>query len=104
VIGADIPRPTRADIALAFAALGPADLVFGPAPDGGYWLVGAARPRHLPAGFLQHVRWSGPHALADSRASVPDARIAIAAMRADVDTATDLADCPPPWASWAVLP
>lgn len=38
------------------------DAVFGPASDGGYYLVGTAR--HLP-GFFDGIRWSGPHTLAD---------------------------------------
>ena len=36
IIGADIPGVRSADIAAAFAALGRADAVFGPAEDGGY--------------------------------------------------------------------
>ena len=36
--------------------------VFGPATDGGYYLVGTAR--HLP-GFFDGVRWSSPHTLSD---------------------------------------
>jgi rSAM/selenodomain-associated transferase 1 len=38
------------------------DAVFGPASDGGYYLVGTAR--YLP-GFFDGIRWSGPHTLAD---------------------------------------
>ena len=41
LIGADIPGISRTHIARAFAALGQHDAVFGPALDGGYWLVGA---------------------------------------------------------------
>ncbi len=76
VIGADIPDIAPAHIARAFAALGAADLVFGPAPDGGYWLVG--RRRGLAVGDLfDGVRWSGPHALADTRANIPSHRKAV---------------------------
>src|SRR5262249_22316747 len=57
--------------AAAFRALGNHDAVLGPARDGGYWLIGLRRSRPLPAGFLDGVRWSTPHALADTRASLP---------------------------------
>ena len=57
LVGTDIPDLTRAHIATAFAALGAHDVVFGPASDGGYWLVGLRRRPRLPAAF-QNVRWS----------------------------------------------
>lgn len=90
IIGGDIPGITPAHIARAFASLGRNDAVFGPAPDGGYWLVGMKRTRAVPAGFLQRVRWSTEHALADSRATLPDARIGLVDTLRDVDTADDL--------------
>src|SRR5699024_5098145 len=40
VIGGDIPGVRCRYIAHAFKALGAHDAVFGPAPDGGYWLIG----------------------------------------------------------------
>lgn len=90
VIGADVPGITRAHIAAAFAALGAHDAVFGPAVDGGYWLIGLKHPRRQPPGFLEHVRWSTEHALADSIATLPDHAIARVATLADVDRADDL--------------
>jgi len=39
IIGGDIPGITPALIESAFKALGNHDAVFGPAPDGGYWLI-----------------------------------------------------------------
>ena len=90
VIGADIPGITRQRIAEAFAALGRADAVFGPAPDGGYWLIGLKHPRKQPAGFLKDVRWSTGHALEDSLRTLPDHRIAKVAQLRDVDTVDDL--------------
>ncbi|MFC3612217.1 TIGR04282 family arsenosugar biosynthesis glycosyltransferase [Lutimaribacter marinistellae] len=90
VIGADIPGITRAHIARAFAALGTHDLVFGPAHDGGYWLVGG-HPQRLPRGLFANVRWSTHHALADTIASAPAARVALTDTLADIDTAADLA-------------
>ncbi|MBR9841802.1 MAG: glycosyltransferase [Rhodobacteraceae bacterium] len=88
IIGADIPGIRRPHIAEAFAALGANDAVFGPAMDGGYWLIGL---KHTPpAGFLQNTRWSTEHALADSMATLPHHRIARITPLHDVDTAADL--------------
>lgn len=89
VIGADIPDIEPHHIADAFRALGDHDAVFGPAPDGGYWLVGL---KHTPKpGLFENVRWSTEHALADSRATLPKSTsIATIATLADVDTAADL--------------
>ena len=89
VIGADIPSIRCRHINRAFAALGGHDAVFGPAEDGGYWLVGLKRGAP-PPGLFRDVRWSSPHALADSIASIPHLRVALADRLADVDTAADL--------------
>lgn len=69
IVGSDIPDISRAHIADAFAALGRNDAVFGPAPDGGYWLVGQARRRQLLTLF-RNVRWSSEHALDDTLANL----------------------------------
>lgn len=91
VIGADIPGVSKAHVARAFHTLGHHDAVFGPAPDGGFWLVGMKRTAQPPTGMFRDVRWSGPHALADSMASLGGMRVALCDMLADVDTAADLA-------------
>jgi hypothetical protein len=90
VIGADIPGITAARVAEAFKALGAQDAVFGPAPDGGYWLIGLKRLRAVPPGIFAGVRWSSAHALADTRATLPGHRTALVATLSDVDTANDL--------------
>lgn len=90
VIGADIPGITRTHIAQAFAVLGAKDAVFGPATDGGYWLIGLRHPVRQPKGFLKCVRWSTEYALGDTIATLPDYRIARTATLRDVDTADDL--------------
>ncbi len=88
LIGSDIDGLTRAHIADAFAALGRHDAVFGPAPDGGFWLIGKRAGCPLPA--LAPVRWSTEHALADTRACLRGWRIAQSAQLNDIDTAADL--------------
>lgn len=90
LIGADIPAISRKEIAQGFAALGNHDAVFGPAPDGGFWLIGLKHPRRQPPHFFKNVRWSSEYALADSIATLPDHRIARIATLRDVDTADDL--------------
>lgn len=90
VIGADIPGIRPAHIAEAFRALGNHDAVFGPAPDGGYWLVGLKRARPVPPTLFANVRWSTQHALADTIATLPAHRIARIATLNDVDTIDDL--------------
>jgi hypothetical protein len=90
VVGTDVPCISAKAIARAFRRLASHDAVLGPAEDGGYWLVGLRRsPRILrPFGG---VRWSGPHALADTEANLVGRRIAYADRLADVDTGADLA-------------
>ncbi len=69
IIGSDTPGIAPTDIAAAFHALGAADAVFGPAVDGGYWLIGLKRtPRRLDP--FDSVRWSTAHALADTLANL----------------------------------
>src|SRR5581483_9181741 len=64
IVGADIPDVAATHVWRAFRALARADVVLGPAADGGYWLVGArGRARH--ADLFADVRWSSAHALAD---------------------------------------
>ncbi len=91
IIGADIPGITPALIGRAFAALGRHDAVFGPAPDGGYWLIGLMRgARPVPSGIFEGVRWSSATALADTKASLGTAKIALIDTLRDVDRAADL--------------
>ncbi len=69
LVGSDIPELRAEHVARAFALLGSHDAVFGPALDGGYWLVGLRWPHRHP-GLFRGVRWSGPHALADTAANL----------------------------------
>jgi rSAM/selenodomain-associated transferase 1 len=91
VIGADIPGATPAEVWRAFRALARADVVLGPATDGGYWAIGLSGPRALRRDALAGVRWSTQHALADTRAALRGRRLVLAGTLSDVDTAADLA-------------
>lgn len=89
IVGSDVPAITAAHIARAFAALERADAVFGPAADGGYWLVGLRRAR---AGLFRGVRWSSETALADTLASLGSGpRVELLETLADIDLPADYA-------------
>ncbi|MEP4053320.1 MAG: DUF2064 domain-containing protein [Litorimonas sp.] len=62
-IGTDCPEVDAGDIAAAFRALRSHDHVFGPADDGGFWLMGTRGP--LKPGFFKGVRWSHAETLSD---------------------------------------
>jgi glycosyltransferase A (GT-A) superfamily protein (DUF2064 family) len=88
IVGTDIPFVTRAIIADAFRNLRRADAVFGRAEDGGYWLVGLRRRLRRLAPF-ENVRWSSPHALADTLRNLRSENVAFAATLFDIDTEAD---------------
>ena len=91
VIGGDIPDIEPTHIAEAFRALGPHPAVIGPAPDGGYWLIGLKRGgQATPSGMFGNVRWSTAHARADTEHSLGALGIAHVATLADVDEPGDL--------------
>ena len=89
IIGSDIPCITAADLRGALRRLRGAQSVFGPATDGGYWLIGLAGRR--PAAPFRDVRWSTPHALADTRRNFPGHRVALLRPLTDLDDADRLA-------------
>lgn len=85
IVGSDIPAIGTTEIACAFRLLGSADAVLGPAPDGGYWLIGLRRSPRLLAPFAR-VCWSSPNALADTLGNLDGRRVALAATLSDVDS------------------
>ena len=89
IVGSDIPGLLPAHIAHAFQLLGSHDAVFGPANDGGYYLVGLKRVPKMPDPFT-NVRWSGPEALADTVANLAGQPVAFIEGLADIDTVEDL--------------
>jgi rSAM/selenodomain-associated transferase 1 len=88
LVGADIPDIAPRHIAAAFRALARHDAVFGPAGDGGFWLVG------LRGGDpFRGVRWSSRHALADTLANLGRRRThALLETLVDIDDAAAHAD------------
>jgi len=90
LIGGDIPGITPAIIRDAFEKLNDHDCVFGPAEDGGFWLVGMRRVGPLPVDLFKGVRWSCADTLKDTLGTLGNASVAFTATLRDVDTATDL--------------
>lgn len=85
LIGSDIPDVTPAHIAAALRGVRQGKLVFGPAMDGGFWLVGARNIGRYH-GLFRNVRWSTPYALKDALGNIaPGREVALTARLADVD-------------------
>jgi rSAM/selenodomain-associated transferase 1 len=84
IVGTDIPEVRARHIADAFALLGSHDAVFGPARDGGYWLVGLRRSPRTQR-IYSHVRWSGPETLADTLTNLEGSAVAMIDRLDDVD-------------------
>lgn len=90
IIGADAPGLGARHLRNAARVLQRADAVFGPAADGGYWLIGLSRRRRAP-GLFRHVRWSTADALADTLESLPaDFDVRFLETLRDIDEAGDL--------------
>ena len=90
VIGTDAPDLPLAYIEEAFRLLETGtDVVFGPAEDGGYYLV-ALRGGH--GDIFENIPWSGPRVLEKSlqRAAESDLSIALLPLWYDVDSFQDL--------------
>jgi rSAM/selenodomain-associated transferase 1 len=96
IVGSDIPAISAGEIASAFRLLGKADAVFGPAADGGFWLVGLKRTPLVLSPFGS-VRWSSAKALADTLANLKGTKVALAATLDDVDGAGDYRRHRPRW-------
>ncbi|MDG1708071.1 MAG: TIGR04282 family arsenosugar biosynthesis glycosyltransferase [Emcibacteraceae bacterium] len=90
LIGGDIPSIEKHHITNAFDALRDSDITFGPATDGGYWMVGMRRAVRRIAPF-HDVRWSSEFALSDTVENIdPVNRISFTDTLSDVDEGRDL--------------
>jgi len=91
IVSSDIPGIPPRSLTRAFAALADgADVVLGPALDGGYWLI-AMRELHSEA--LRDIPWSTPAVLAVTLRRCADARLRVDLLDPwrDMDTMVDLA-------------
>jgi uncharacterized protein len=92
VIGSDCPDVTAADMESAREALDAADVVLGPAADGGYWLLGVRRPCPF---LFREIPWSTAGVLEETRRRAEAAGLDVTLLRtlSDVDTVDD-------WIRW----
>ena len=92
VIGTDCPTLTADDVERAFAALDRADVVLGPAEDGGYWLIALDAAHEAP---FREIPWSSADTLRETLRRLQEAglRAALLDRKADVDTVVE-------WRAW----
>ncbi|MDX2157048.1 MAG: glycosyltransferase [Hyphomicrobiaceae bacterium] len=89
VVGTDVPAIRASDVRRAFRALGRADAVFGPAEDGGFWLVGFRRRPRVVWPY-DKVGWSRSDTLAAVVANLGSFEVALTTRHSDVDSRADL--------------
>lgn len=89
VVGTDIPGIDRATIAEVFRRLGTADVVIGPATDGGYYLIGM---RRVEPALFQGIEWSTSSVLASTLASADALGLSVSLLEplSDVDYLSDV--------------
>ncbi|MEM5516827.1 TIGR04282 family arsenosugar biosynthesis glycosyltransferase [Henriciella sp. AS95] len=88
-VGADAPEMTHTHLRQAATSLRRNGLVFGPADDGGFWLLGLSERLKSPDVF-KDVRWSTPHAMEDVWSNLPEhARVTLLPQLIDIDIAED---------------
>jgi len=81
-IGTDTPQFAARDIADGFKALKTHKAVFGPADDGGFWLIGFRGP--VRPEIFDNIRWSHTQTLADMMGNI-DGPIATIRSHFDID-------------------
>ena len=90
VVSSDVPGIPAGSLRSAFEALSAgADVVLGPALDGGYWLIAMREPHEPP---FREIPWSTPATLAVTRGRCEEAGLRVAELEhwRDVDTLVDL--------------
>jgi rSAM/selenodomain-associated transferase 1 len=89
IVGSDAPGVTRETALRALEALGEADVVLGPAEDGGYYLI-ALRAPHPE--LVRGIDWSTPVVLRQTLERATAARLVVRQIEPlrDVDTLADL--------------
>jgi len=98
IIGIDCPSLTADNLSQAFAALDRADLVLGPAEDGGYYLIGMTRPpapqtaNTWDQSLFDNIPWSTDRVLELTLAAAQrhNLRVASLATDRDIDHPRDL--------------
>lgn len=90
IVGSDAPSLPPVYLAHAFDALGTADVVIGPAADGGYYLIGA---RRLHPRLFQKMPWGTGDVLKVTRKRLKEGKVSCHELPVwyDVDTPSDVA-------------
>ncbi|MDQ3698377.1 MAG: TIGR04282 family arsenosugar biosynthesis glycosyltransferase [Gemmatimonadota bacterium] len=88
LVGTDCPGLDAPLLEDAFDALERADVVIGPAEDGGYYLIGT---RRLHSALFAGIPWGSSRVLGNSLAAARAADLTVHTLRrlADIDTAAD---------------
>ncbi|HND87700.1 MAG TPA: TIGR04282 family arsenosugar biosynthesis glycosyltransferase [Saprospiraceae bacterium] len=88
IIGSDCPQLDGPALQVAFEMLDTADIVLGPASDGGYYLLGM---KHLAPALFQGIAWSTGSVLQQTLAASRAAGLSVTLlpMLRDVDTLED---------------
>lgn len=89
IVGSDAPGVSRETALRALAALDAADVVLGPAQDGGYYLVALREPHPE---LVRGVDWSTPAVLRQTLERAASGRLAVRQLEPlrDVDTLDDV--------------
>jgi uncharacterized protein len=89
LIGSDLPDINETHISNAIVALNENNIVFGPAEDGGYYLIGL---NTLVPEIFQNKPWSQPHLLHETLQELHahDLKVSILDTLNDIDTYEDL--------------
>lgn len=89
IIGTDCPSISESTLSEAFSALEQNDLIYGPAEDGGYYLIGLSKP--VPEVFRE-IEWGESKVLSTSLAAAKSAKrkTALLPTLSDVDYPEDL--------------
>ncbi len=74
VIGSDCPHVTPGHIKAAYASLKQANLVVGPATDGGYWLIGL---NAFESRLFQGIQWSTDTVLSETLGLAKEAGLSL---------------------------
>ncbi|SCA57282.1 conserved hypothetical protein [Candidatus Terasakiella magnetica] len=90
VVGVDIPEIKADYIKKAFKLLGTNDAVFGPAEDGGFWLVGLKRHPVLANPYGKSVSWSQSDTLQACLDNLKGKKVAFVETLSDIDSGDDL--------------
>jgi len=93
--GGDIPALNSTIISGAFAALNHADIVIGPAADGGYYLIGMNEPH---GEIFRSIPWSTERVFERTIKTIEELHLTVAGMPvlSDIDRVEDLPNRPKP--------